>query len=106
MALTELRLLLGDVSMLSPEQMRTFRESLGLDVDAVAEVLLLSVAQVRDLERGSTRAFYNDGFYQRARVKYDALLRTYPARTTQRSRHATPDGASALRLTLAERKDS
>ena len=70
MAMTELRLLLEDRSISSPEEMRTWRESLGLDVNAVAGALLLSTAQVRDLESGSTRAFYNEGFYQRAKMKY------------------------------------
>jgi DNA-binding transcriptional regulator YiaG len=106
MAMTELRLLLEDRSMSSPEEMRTWRESLGLDVNAVAGALLLSTAQVRDLESGSTRAFYNEGFYQRAKMKYVALLRTYPVRIRPLPEQAMPDGSSAPRITLAEPKDS
>ena len=92
--------------MSSPEEMRTWRESLGLDVNAVAGALLLSTAQVRDLESGSTRAFYNEGFYQRAKMKYVALLRTYPVRIRPLPEQAMPDGSSAPRIMLAEPRDS
>jgi len=105
MALSELRLLLGDLSESSPEQMRQLRESLGLGVNTVAEALLLSVAQVRDLESGSARAFYNEGFYQRAKSKYVALLSIHQLRTGPLPEDATPDGTSELRLAFADPKD-
>ena len=50
------------------------RKARDLSVDEVARILLLSGAQVRDLEQESERAFYTPWFYRQALRKYALLL--------------------------------
>jgi restriction endonuclease Mrr len=83
----------ADVAMLSPQQMKAYRESLGLTETEVADALLFSVAQVRGVESGSPRPFYNEGFYNRARAKYITLLKTPPTRAKMLPVPAVSNGA-------------
>ena len=83
--------------MLSPQQMKAHRESLGLTETEVADLLLFSIAQVRGIESGSTRPFYNEGFYNRARAKYIMLLKTPPIQTKTHPVPAALNGAKATR---------
>ena len=91
------QLLSADVAMLSPQQMKAHRESLGLTETEVADLLLFSIAQVRGIESGSTRPFYNEGFYNRARAKYIMLLKTPPIQTKTHPVPAALNGAKATR---------
>lgn len=75
----------ADAATLGPEQMKARRESLGLSEADVADALLLSVAQVRGIEAGSAKPFYNEGFYGRARSKYTNFLATGIRRTKKAS---------------------
>lgn len=50
------------------------REELQLAIADVADRLLLSRAQVRALESGEVRAFYNQAFYNQAQRRYAELL--------------------------------
>lgn len=50
------------------------RRSKGISVEFAARKLLLSTAQVRALEQGDSRAFYNQWFYQQALRKYAKYL--------------------------------
>jgi transcriptional regulator with XRE-family HTH domain len=102
MSTTELRLMLADVATLSPEQMSARRKSLQLTETDVADLLLLSVAQVRGIERGVIQPFYNEGFYLRARAKYITLLTTYPTPARPPALAPMPDGAEAPRLTFGD----
>jgi len=83
----------ADVAMLSPQQMKAHRESQGLTETEVADALLFSVAQVRGIESGSARPFYNEGFYNRARAKYITLLKTPPTRAKMLPVPAVSNGA-------------
>ena len=91
------QLLSADVAMLSPQQMKAHRESLGLTETEVADLLLFSIAQVRGIESGSTRPFYNEGFYNRARAKYIMLLKTPPIQTKTHPVPVALNGAKATR---------
>jgi transcriptional regulator with XRE-family HTH domain len=102
MSTSELRMMLADVATLSPEQLRARRASLRLTETDVADTLLLSVAQVRGIERGELQPFYNEGFYLRARAKYITLLTTYSTPARPPASAAMPDGAEAPRLTFGD----
>jgi transcriptional regulator with XRE-family HTH domain len=72
----------------------------GLTIDEISRRLALSVAQIRGLECGETRAFYNQWFYKQALRKYatylgepisDAELNATPDASTQGPR--APDAS-------------
>jgi len=67
------------------------RTALELSIDDVADRLLLSRSQVRGLESNSVAAFYNQGFFERARDKYSAFLD---------SRITKPSPTEGARVTL------
>jgi len=54
--------------------LRARREQMNLAINDVASRLLLSSSQVRALEAGDPKLFYNDAFYQRALKQYQTLL--------------------------------
>jgi len=73
------------------------RTALGLSIDDVADRLLLSRKQVRGLESNSAAAFYNQGFFERARDKYSAFL------DSLRTKHQQADESRvALIMELAD----
>lgn len=90
-----------DVAMLSPQQMKAHRESLGLTETEVADALLFSVAQVRGVESGSARPFYNEGFYNRAKAKYITLLKTPPTQAKTHPVPAASNGAESPRASIS-----
>ena len=101
----ELRISLADSAMWSPDELKEQRLTLGLSERMVADTLLLSQAQVRGLETGVLTSFHNEGFYQRARTKYIALLtKTRDARRPSPS-GGPPDGPHAMRLSLTDPSD-
>jgi|GEM_PF-4201790 len=74
MSASRLRIVLAHHTEWPPHEFREQRQELGLSEQAVADALLLSLAQVRGLETGAATPFYNEVFYQRARAKYVAML--------------------------------
>ena len=66
----------GDPAWIAPRPplLASARRSKGISVEFAARKLLLSTAQVRALEQGDSRAFYNQWFYQQALRKYAQYL--------------------------------
>ncbi len=101
MSHTVLRPLPTDTPTLSPDQMKARRESLGLAETDVADALLFSVAQVRAIEAGSPKPFYNDGFYARARTRYASFLEAVDLRKKPTANTVTQPSPEPPALTLA-----
>lgn len=97
--------LLEDATTFSPDQLRLWRKHLGLSKTDVADALLLSVAQVHGLESGSFSPFYNQGFYERARGKYVALLTARHAPSRQPRSLKSVEATPALPLTVEDVAD-
>ena len=58
----------------NPSILTSRRERLNLAIPDVANRLLLSQLQVRGLEAGDVKAFYNEAFYNQALQRYRVLL--------------------------------
>jgi transcriptional regulator with XRE-family HTH domain len=84
----------------APDGLKTRRESLGLSESDGGQALMLSVAQVRGIETGSIRPFYNEGFYERAKARYVALLNARRALERPAPEPAVEYAAQTERLTL------
>ena len=97
-----LRMFVADPTASVPDGLGARRQSLGLSESDVADALVLSVAQVRGIERGELQPFYNERFYLRARAKYITLLTTYSTPARPPASAPMPDGAEAPRLTFGD----
>ena len=106
MSKSELRLWFADPAAFVSDNLRARRESLGLSESEVAHALVLSVAQVRGIETGSITPFYNEGFYQRAKAKYVALLNARRAPLPPTPAPAVQDAAQAPRLTAGHSEET
>ena len=97
-----MRLFLSD-EPLAQEMLAERRTRCGLTERDVAHALLLSPAQVRAIEAGSLKPFYGQSYYDRARVKYLALLDKHlEALKLQTPMTPVADAANTdLRITLS-----